>query len=172
MKKIKNFLNKPTPLIIVLIIIVILLIIYIYNYNSKNKIYVGSLSNDNVSINNIHYFTNGDMNYFYASPAIYSKDEKIYEYLIGYYVVNNNNELIEFLTRTDKFDNKTSLKDVVLETSGWSFAESDISKNYFNDKVRNHLDKLHFVIKAKTTKDSQDYDINYDLEIEETKITK
>lgn len=171
--KIKDFFNKPAPLIIVLIIIVFAQTMYIASYNSKNKIYVGKLDEKAVQVANVHYFTNGDMNYFYASPALYiAEDEDIYSYQIGYYVENSDGTLTEFATRSNTFENKSSLKEVVDEMSAWSFAESDKGSYFFTDKVINKMDKLHFVIKASTKKDSDEASINIDYKIDETKITK
>ena len=44
---------------------------------------------------------------------------------IGYYVVDSKNNYIELATRSNSLENSTSLKDVVDEMSGWSFAEAD-----------------------------------------------
>lgn len=172
MKKIKEFFNKPAPLIIVLIIIIALQTFYIANYNSKNRIYIGKISTQDVTVDNIHYFTNGDMNFFYASPAIYNKkDVKVYNYLVGYYV-EDNNDLVEFVSRSSNLDKATSLSDIIDEMSSWSIAEADSIKNKFNDNVRNKLNKLHFIIQASTKKDSNEPDININVEVNPTKITK
>lgn len=169
----KKFFNNPVPIVIFLIILNAFLLIYIANYNSKNKIFVGDINREDIQIVNVHYFTNGDMNYFYASNAEYLGEEKeIYSYQIGYYVISDNNEYIELATRSNSLENSSSLKEIIKEMSGWSFAESDQSEYFFNNKVLRYMDNLHFVVKASTTKDNKTADIVIDYPVESTKITK
>ena len=72
----KKFFNSPVPLIVVLLFINAFLVIYISQYNAKNRIFVGYVDEEEVQVANIHYFTNGDMNYFYASNALYLADDQ------------------------------------------------------------------------------------------------
>lgn len=173
LKNIKDFFNRPAPLIIFLILLVSFLVLYIYKTNSSNKIYVGEINNDEIQVANVHYFTNGDINYFYATPAIYlAKDTKIFNYQIGYYVVDENNNYYELATRSNSLENASSLKEIVNELSAWDFAESPKSEYFFDKDVLKYLDNLHFVIKASTKQDSTEADVVVDYEVDLTKITK
>lgn len=170
-----KFFNDPKPIIIVLIAIICFLLIFISNRTVKDQIYVGEINTEEFQVANVHYFTNGDMNYFYASNgAMLGKqaDTDVYHYQMGYYVVDDEGNYIEFATRSKEADTKAKLSEVVEELSGWSFAESATNRYFFTQDVVNNFDKLHFVIKASTKKDSDDADINLDYEVTLTKITK
>lgn len=170
---IKKFFNSPVPLIIFLLCVNAFLILYISNYNSKNRIFVGVVDESDLQIVNVHYFTNGDMNYFYASPAAYiGEDKEIYNFQIGYYVVDKDNNYIELASRSRAIVNKTSLKEVVDEMSGWNFAEEDKGTHFFTNEVMRNLDNLHFLIKACSKPDTTEADIVIDYPVEMTKITK
>ena len=169
----KNFFNRPAPLIIVLIFIILVLLLYISNYNSKNRIYVGTVDENKIAIVNMHFFLNGDMNYFHAANAAYlGEDQEIYTFQVGYYAVDDNNNYYELATRSGSLDNKTSLKDVIEENSGWSFAESNIGILHFTNDVRKNIDNIHFVVKASTEKGSTNPDIVIDYPVNLEKITK
>ena len=169
----KKFFNSPVPLIVVLLFINAFLVIYISQYNAKNRIFVGYVDEEEVQVANIHYFSNGAMNYFYASNALYlADDQDIYSYQIGYYVVDSKNNYIELATRSNSLENSTSLKDVVDEMSGWSFAEADKSEYFFTSEVLKYMDNLHFVIKASTEEGSTSADVYYDFKVDTTKVTK
>lgn len=169
----KNFFNNPVPLIIVLIALNFFLLLYISRYNDKNKIFVGLVDEEDVAVVNVHYFTNGDMNYFHASNAQYlDSDQNIYAYEIGYYVKNSNDEFVALAVRSGKLDAETSLVKIVSEMSGWSFAEPDQADRFFSDEVLNNLDKLYFRILASTEEGSTKSDVYVEHEVEVTKVTK
>ena len=65
-----------------------------------------------------------------------------------------------------------SIKDVVDEMSGWSFAEADKSEYFFTSEVLKYMDNLHFVIKASTEEGSTSADVYYDFKVDTTKVTK
>lgn len=170
---IKAFFNNPAPLIIVLIAIIAVLLIFISRINIKNAIYVGEINKSDIQVGNIHYFTNSDMNYFYASTAAYTGEKKqVYSYQIGYYVVDKDNNYIEFATRSKKADAKADLADVIEELSGWNFGEANVNDYFFSKDVIENIDNLHFVVKASTKKDSDNADIVIDYPVELSKITK
>lgn len=171
--KVKAFFYNPAPLIIVLIAIIAVLLIFISRMNLKNAIYVGEINKEDVQVGNVHYFTNNDMNYFYASTAVYTgKKVQVYSYQIGYYAVDKDNNYIEFATRSKKADTKASLSDIVDELSGWNFGETNASDYFFSKDVIDNIENLHFVIKASTKKDSDDADIVIDYPVELSKISK
>lgn len=169
----KKFFNHPAPLIIILIFIVLVLTMYIANYNNKNKIYVGQLDESDIAIVNVHFFLNGDMNYFHAANAVYlGEDKEIYTFQVGYYAVDDNNNRYELASRSGSLENKTSLKDVIEENSGWSFAESDKGVLHFTNDVRKNIDNIHFIVMASTEKGSTTPDIVIDYPMNLEKITK
>lgn len=171
--KIKNFFNHPAPIIIFLLFLVLVLTMYIANYNSKNKIYVGKVEEEKIAIVNVHFFLNGDMNYFHAANAVYlDEDQDIYTFQVGYYAVDDNGNYYELATRARALENSTSLKDVIEENSGWSFGESDKGILHFTQEVRKNIANLHFVVKASTVKDSTNPDIVIDYQVNLEKITK
>lgn len=171
--KVKAFFNNPAPIIIVLVAIIAILLIFISRMNIDNKIYVGEINKEDLIVANVHYFTNNDMNYFYASTAAYVGEKKdVYSYQIGYYVVDEDNNYIEFATRSKKADTKASLADIVDELSGWNFGETNASDYFFSSDVLKNIENLHFVIKASTVKDSDDADIVIDYPVDLSKITK
>lgn len=173
--KIKGFFNNPAPLIIVLIAIICVLLLFISRINVKNKIYVGLINSNEIQIANVHYFTNSDMNYFYASNGLYNgtyKDTEVYSYQMGYYVVDKNNTYHEFATRSKMADTPATVSEIVDELSGWSIAEAYVNRKFFTNEVINNMDNLHFVIKASTKKGSDEADINLDFKVNLSKITK
>lgn len=171
--KVKAFFNNPAPLIIVLIAIIAVLLIFISRMNLKSTIYVGEINKSDLQVGNVHYFTNNDMNYFYASTAAYLGEKKeVYSYQMGYYAVDKDNNYIEFTTRSKKADKKADLGDIIEELSGWNFGETNASNYFFSKDVIENIDNLHFVVKASTKKDSDDADIIIDYPVELSKITK
>ena len=171
--KLKVFFNNPVPLIIVLIALNAILVLYISRYDEKNKIFVGLVDQKDVAVVNVHYFTNGDMNYFYASNAQYlADDEDIYSFEIGYYVKNQAGDFIPLATRSKDLDAKTSLSKIVSEMSGWNFAEPDSADYFFKDEVMRNMDKLYFRILATTSENSKKSDVYIEHEVEITKVTK
>ena len=175
LEKLNNFFNDPKPIIIVLIAIICLLLIFISRINTKSTIYVGQINENDIQVANVHYFTNNDMNYFYASNALFAgnfADKKVYSYQLGYYVVDKDGEYIEFASRSKEADTPATLAEIVDELSGWSFAESNINSYFFSKEVINNMDNLHFVIRASSKKDSKEADINLDYKVDLSKITK
>ena len=175
LKKIKHFFNDPKPIIICLIVIICFLLIFISKLNTKSLIYVGEINENEIQVPNIHYFTNNDMNYFYASNAMFAgtlANKEVYSYQLGYYVVDNEGKYIEFASRSKEANSSAKLSDIVEELSGWSFAESNINTYFFSKDVIDNMHNLHFVIKASTKKGSDEADINLDYEVDITKITK
>lgn len=171
--KVKAFFNNPAPLIIVLIAIIAILLIFISRINLNNTIYVGEINKSDLQVGNVHYFTNNDMNYFYASTAVYLGEKKqVYSYQMGYYAIDKDNNYIEFATRSKKADTKADLAEVIEELSGWNFGEANTSDYFFSKDVIDNIDNLHFVVKASTKKDSDEADIIIDYPVELSKITK
>ena len=165
--------DNPIPLIIVLIALNGFLLLYISNYNDKNRIYVGSIEKTDISVVNVHYFTNGDMNYFYASNAAYlGEDKKIYSYEMGYYVKNMKGEFVPFATRSRKLDEPVTLATTVSEMSGWNFAEADSTTKFFTSEVLNYMDELYFIVKASTEENSTKADIYIEYPVDTIKVTK
>ncbi|MCH5167769.1 MAG: hypothetical protein J1F35_07795 [Erysipelotrichales bacterium] len=175
LEKIKNFFNDPKPIIILLIAIICFLLIFISKLNTRSTIYVGEINESEIQVPNIHYFTNNDMNYFYASNALFAgkfANKEVYSYQLGYFVVDGNGNYIEFASRSKEADTSAKLSDIVDELSGWSFAESNVNTYFFTRDVIDNLNNLHFIIKASTKKDSDEADINLDYKVDITKITK
>ena len=169
----KRFFNNPAPLIIVLVALNAFLLLYISNYNDKNRIYVGSIEKSDVAVVNVHYFTNGDMNYFYASNALYNGDKKnIYSYEMGYYVKDLKGEFIPFAVRSGKLDKAIDLSTTITEMSGWNFAEADSSTKFFTSDVLKYMDKLYFIVKASTEENSTKADIYIEYPVDTIKVTK
>jgi hypothetical protein len=167
---IKSKLNNTFPMVIVLSIVCVILLVYIYNHKNDDVIRVGNVNTGEVTIANVHYFKNDKMNYFYASPASYlAEDQKIFSFQIGYFVEDNKGNLIPFLTRSNKFEKSTSLKEVTLEMTSWNIIELESAHNYFTKEVNPYLHKLHFVIKA-STKQGGEYDINIDKVVDYKKM--
>lgn len=172
LKKIGNFFNKPLPIILVLAAICICLLVYIYRGNTRNEILVGSLSTEEVQVQNIHYFTNNDMNYFYAMNAHSEKTEKVYTYQVGYYTVDSDKKYTEFAVRSGKLTNPLSVSDIIGDYSGWNIAELANNPLHFTKENKRNMKELHFVFKGCTKKDSTDPDIVIDVKVDIHKLTK
>lgn len=171
--KLNKFFNHPAPLIIFLILIIFGLLIFIASFHNNNIICVGSISEDDIQVSNLHYFINDDMNYFYAAPATTTlEDRNVYSYQIGYYVKNNDGQYIEFTVRENSFDKEKSLNEIIKEMSSWNFGELNNSKYFFRNEVIKNMDKLHFIVKASTKKDIKEFDIVIDKVVNISKITK
>ena len=170
---IMSFLNNPLPIFLVQTLIIIVMIVAYINLRSSIAMYNGHVEDENVMIGNIHYFLNNDMNYFHASSATFTGEEKqVYSYNVGYYVEDDNGELIEFISRSNKVEAPVSLTAAVQDMSGWSFGESSYQRRFFTNEVVKHMDKLHFVISASTEKGSDKADVYYDIKVSPTKISK
>ena len=167
LKAIKNFFNNPTPLFIAFIIIIVFLLFYINQNINKDSIMVGEVDQTEISVHNIHYFLNDDINYFYADKAVYSGENKtVYKYQIGYFVENNKGELLDFATRSGSDTDKGfKLSDLINDMSGWNFMERADSPYFFKKNIMPYINKIHFVVLASTDKDSDDADINIDYEV-------
>lgn len=172
LKTIGSFFNKPLPIIIVLSCICIYLLVFIYRNNTVNKIIVGSVSTEDVQVQNIHYFANNDMNYFYAINAHSERKEKVYAYQVGYYTVDNKKNYTEFAARSGKLTTPLAVSDIIGDYSGWNIAELANNPVHFTNANKNNIDELHFVFKGSTKKDSTDSDIVIDVKVDIQKITK
>lgn len=173
--KLKSFFNNPAPLIIVLIAIICALLLFISKMNTKAKIYVGQIDQDGMQVANVHYFTNNDMNYFYASTPLYAgslANKDVYSYQIGYYAQDKNGNSYEFVTRSKESTTKAKLSEIIEELGGWNLAEAYNNDYFFSNDVINNMDNLHFVVKASTKSDSKEADINLDFKVNLSKITK
>ena len=163
---IKSKLNNTFPMVIVLSIVCVMLLVYIYAHKNDDTIHLGTVSTEEVIVNNIHYFKNDKVNYFYASPASYSGEDKtIYTFVIGYYVENSKGELVPFVTRRERVQKGESLKKIVEEMSAWNFMELETAHNYFTKEVNPYLHKLHFVVKASTDAENDKYDVEIDNKV-------
>ena len=167
-----RFFNRPTPIIIALCIINLGLLLYIFRVNTRDDILVGSVTHEDVSINNIHYFTNNDMNYFYAMNAHSERKDKVYTYSIGYYTVDEDNNYTEFAVRTGSLGDPLAISDIIGDYSGWNIAELAKKPYHFTAKNKNNINNMHFVFKGSTKKDSTDADIVIDVKVDMTKLTK
>lgn len=171
--KLKEFFNKPTPIIVALVIICVVQLYFLITFKSMNGIYTGELNKEDVQIVNVHMFTNNDMNYFYASPAMYlGEDKQIYNFEMGYYVELSSGEMKSFATRSRSLNSASSLKEIVEEMSAWNFFETSLQDYFFSEEVLDNLDSMHFIIKASTKANSTDADVYIDYPIELNRITK
>lgn len=169
--KLKIFFNHPAPLIIVLIVLNFISLLYITRYEDDNQIYVGSISKV-VSVGSIHFFTNNDINYFYASTGSFiGEDVEVYNYELGYYV-KKGNELIPFATRSGSIDTPTYVSTLVKEFSGWEIVEAYNAEYFFKPEIVPNMGNLYFVINASTKKDSTSADVHYEIPVDATKVTK
>ena len=170
---IKRLFNNPLPIFLVQTLWIIVMIVAYINLRSSIAMYAGVLESDVASSSNIHYFVNNDMNYFHAASVTFTgEDKQIYSYNIGYYVTGDNGELVEFISRSNKLQAPASLKEVVQDMTGYSFAESTYQRRFFTPEVVRNFNKLHFVISASTEKGSDKADVYYDLPVGITKISK
>lgn len=172
LEKIKKLFNRPEPIIIVLIAIICFMLLYIARYTKNDVIIIGNVKGETISVDMIHCFTNSDMDYFFAGPAMYVGSEKVYSYQIGYYVENEKGDLVEFATRSGKLDKATLLAQIVPEQSDFEIAEANANRFMFTNDVIKNIEKMHFVIKASTVKDSDKVDVKYDIPVTASKLTK
>ena len=169
--KIKNFFNHPAPLIIALIVLNFISLLYISRYDSHNQIFVGNISKT-VSVGSIHFFTNNDINYFYASSAtLLEEDQDVYNYEIGYYV-KKGEDMVPFATRSGVLDKKTKLSELVLEFSGWEIAEPYTTEYFFKPDIIDNMSDLYFIINASKEKGSTKADVHYEISVDNNKVTK
>lgn len=170
--KIKEFINKPTPIIIALCILCVVQLAFLLRLNANNAIYIGELDQKDVQIANLHMFTNHDMNYFYASPALYlAEDKEIYNFEIGYFI-EVNGKMKPFASRARELENPSSLKEIMEEMSAWNFFETSLQDYFFSEEVLNNLDKLHFIVKASMEAEDTEMETIIDYPVELNKITK
>ena len=170
--KVATFLNDPKPIIIVLMIICVLFIIAFANYKSKYKVYNGNLESENVYIRAVHIFIHPKMNVFYSSGATYTgEDKKVYQYRIGYYYETNDG--YNFLKESkDELTTAVDLADIISRTSYFDYSESQVAEHLvFTREAQKNLGKLHFMVFASTTKETDDdFDIKIDCPIDFTEF--
>lgn len=165
-KGIGKFFNHPGPLFITLIVIIFVLLMFISNLMNRTDMFVGEIDQNNIVVKNIHFFTDGKTRYFYADRATFlGEDKDIYEYQIGYYVVNEKGEYIELASRSAKLEESIKLSQIITDMSGWNFPENVETEYFFTKEVMQNLKKLHFVIKASTVKDNSTADVVIDNEV-------
>jgi hypothetical protein len=171
--KMKKFFNNPLPMLIALTVIIAILLIYICSINRTSKIYVGEINQSDVVVANIHYFANNQMNYFYASNAVYVGDDvDVYNYQIGYFAIGSDGTRYELASRSGSLDEASPLSELVSELSGWNVGELPSQAYFFDSDVLHNLDNLHFIIMATTEADATTPDIVIDYEVEFTKLSR
>lgn len=171
--KIKDFFNNPRIIIVTLIVVCFLLLFIMYMMKENStKFYYGDLIEDEVGVQTIHCITNKKINYFYSTSAGYlSDDTDVYKYEIGYYVMDKNGNKIDFLKEEGALDEKTSLKAIVSAKSSFDVAEYTTDQAvYFKQDVVKNIDNLYFYIKASTSSDSNDYDIDIEKKVNLVKV--
>ena len=162
-----SIVNNPRTIIIFLIVLLLGLSIWIINVNNSVKFYSGQIAELDLSVSELHYYTDKKMTYFFANNAVYGGEDKdIYKFDIKYVIdANGKEEVIEDFNT--EFAKKQSLKDMILTYSKFKVVDlRKQSKPVFTDDMKDNIDKLKLVIKASTTKDG-DYDIvlTYKVEI-------
>ena len=169
-KKVLDFLNSSISIIIVLVVLDLVMLMYIVGYTKGNGIRVGYYIDDEISINNIHFFINGSNNYFYSSGIAYTgEDVDVYHYIMGYYAVTKDGTYIPVLTRENTIESGMDLASL-LELNNFSYSEAGNTKDVFTKDVLDNIDNLHFVFRATTAKDEESYKVNIDKTIELVKV--
>lgn len=171
MKIIKKIINSPIAIIIALTVLCVILLVSLFNEKKINKMYVGSYGSDYFSIPSLHFFINNDMHYFYSDKAIINDERVVYDYNIGYYVVDNANNFHEFNVRKGSLEKGVQLSDLVNDMSSWNYGENFEAKEHFDEEVLNNYDNLYFVIKA-SSKYGNGFDINLDFKVDLIKISR
>ena len=169
-KKIKAFLNDPRPIIIVLLILVCLFIVAFANYKNKYRVYQGFYTSDTINIRTVHAYIHPKVSSFYSSGAVYTGDaKKVYQYQIGYYYESKDG--LKFLKEsTDNLETAVDLGDIINRTSYFDYSESQVAEHLvFTREAKANMGKLHFIVQASTTKETDDdFDIKIDCPIEFT----
>lgn len=172
---IKNFFNNGSIILTALSIICALLLIYCISLKSKlennGNIFVGTIETSDAQVINIHYMTNTKINYFYSDPAIITKNDKVYSYTIGYYVKDNEGNLLPVAKRQGNLDTAIPLDEVTMDMSSWNIAELESQNTYFTKENKKYLDNLYLIIKANTNKDSNESDINLEYKVNVISLT-
>ena len=170
--KVKAFFNDPRPIIIVLLILVCLFIVAFANYKNKYKVYQGFYTSDTINIRSIHAYIHPKVSTFYSSGAVYTGEaKKVYQYQIGFYYETSDG--YNFIKEsTDSLDTAIDLADIINRTSYFDYSESEIAENLvFTREAKENIGKLHFIVQASTTKDTDDgYDIQIDCPIDFTEF--
>ena len=170
--KVKTFLNDPRPIIIVLIILVILYTVAFANFKNKYKVYSGSFASDQVTIKKINVYFHPKVSTFYSSGAVYTGEEKkVYQYRIGYYYDSGNGEYNFIREATESLEKAVDLADIVNKTTYFDYSEFANSSEsvVLTLNAKKNMDKLHFMIFASTTKETDDdYDVIIDCPIDFT----
>jgi hypothetical protein len=169
-KKAKSFLNDPRPIIIVLLVLVLAFIIAFANYKNKYKVYVGSFKSDEIVINTVHVYLHPSINTFYSGGATYTGEaKKVYQYQIGYYYEAKDG-FNYIKDASEELSNPIDLGDIISKTSYFNYSEfRNTSSLIFTREAKANMGKLHFIVQASTTKETNDgYDIKIDCPIDFT----
>ena len=170
--KVKTFLNDPRPIIIVLIVLVCLFVVAFANYKTKYRVYQGFYTSDTLSIRAVHAYIHPKVSSFYSSGAVYTGDAKqVYQYRIGYYYETNDG--YNFLKESkDELTTAVDLADIISRTSYFDYSESQVAEHLvFTREAQKNLGKLHFMVFASTTKETDDdFDIKIDCPIDFTEF--
>ncbi len=171
-RKLKTFFNDPRPIIIVLLILVLLFNIAFANYKKKYKVYQGFYTSDTINIRSIHAYIHPKVSTFYSSGAVYSGEaKKVYQYQIGFYYETGDG--YNFIKESsDSLDTAIDLADIINRTSYFDYSESEVAENLvFTREAKENIGKLHFIVQASTTKDTDDgFDIQIDCPIDFTEF--
>ena len=167
-----EILKNPRTIIIFLTIVLVLLTIFSVMIKKQYKFYSGEISDKNLLVAEVHYYTSPTVTYLFANNAVYTGENNpvISDISIGYYVKIGDE--YKALSTADYIfkekDNKT-LKDAILAFSKFKIAEN--TNKIFTKEVKKNINDLYLVIKAKSL-NSDDYDINQEYKVNFYSVNK
>jgi hypothetical protein len=167
-----NILSDPRTIIIFLCIVIVILTISSALIKKQYKFLSGEISDKNVLVAEVHYYTSPTVTYLFTNNAVYTGENNpiVKELSIGYYVKEGDNyKEIGSSDYQFKDEDKRTLKDAVLAFSKFKVAEN--TSKIFTKDVKKNIDNLYLVIKAKTLQ-SDEFDINEEYKVEFYKVTK
>ena len=147
--KLVDFLNTPSTLIIFLIIILIVLCGCFMNLKGKYKFYAGQISDNQLAVAEIHYYSEPTMTYFFANNAVYGgEDKKINNISIKYVVYVNNKETVIEESKHE-FEKQQDLAEMIMVYSKFKTVDLKGKTNtIFTDEVKKNIISLKLIIDA------------------------
>lgn len=173
--KLFKFLNNPVPIIVVLMLLVIGFMFYTRFLIKNVNVYTFSGFEDNYSFLNGTIFTGHDVNYFGDTKIIYTgEDIKLKNFEIGYYIKTSTTyREISIMNGYESIKDENEIKYAklkdILEKTNFSFTETKDDAKFLSKENIAKLDSLVFRI---TGTDEFDKDIEIEIPLEVTKITK
>ena len=171
-EKLINILKSYKTIIYISFFINLVLLIFSYNLMTNNHKYTFNGRDDYISIKDGLIVLNNDLNILYGNNIQYVNevDYEIKSLTLGYYVIDDDNNLKKVIDKFYSFDENMMLSDFINNFTNFNLTETTQNISMFTtDNVKSLNNGLYFILKAKTLDDKV---IECQIDLNLTKISK